>query len=317
MSALLRHVVVVGGNGFVGSAVCRIALASNLQVTSISSSGRPYETAKGHTPAWVHKVNWQKGDALNPSTFEHLFDDAYAVVHTLGTLFEGSSGDYKTALRQSNFSALAQNFVGALTSRSPLQASSNRSYQALNRDSALRVCEAFLRSRPPKTPEAPRPFVYLSAEDVFRPFVPAGYIITKRQAEIAIRENVKDGQGQFKPVFIRPGLIYHAHQRPLTTLPATLIDVSSTLHKKAIGYPTPAGVLRSLAPRGTSEDLSDASPFSAIANAMTVPPLHVDQVAQTIVKALDPDRQDIVNVVGVEEMTALLREERNSVAYSS
>lgn len=47
---------IFGGNGFVGSAIARKAVARGWAVTSLSRSGRPFETPAGHTPAWVHKV---------------------------------------------------------------------------------------------------------------------------------------------------------------------------------------------------------------------------------------------------------------------
>jgi len=102
MNPTLQHILVIGGNGFIGidlssqdklmssdpctgSAVCKAAVTRGMQVTSIrlaclflpwrgsfwqadvlilpnfqlgpfSSSGQPYRTVKGHTPAWVHKV---------------------------------------------------------------------------------------------------------------------------------------------------------------------------------------------------------------------------------------------------------------------
>ena len=45
---------------------------------------------------------------------------------------------------------------------------------------ALRVCEAFVESTPEVELPGPRAFVYVSAEDIFRPFVSARYIETKR-----------------------------------------------------------------------------------------------------------------------------------------
>lgn len=69
---------------------------------------------------------------------------------------------------------------------------------------------------------ANRPFIYVSAEDIFRPFVPDGYIRTKRQAEEAvlalcadsalrarIAQEGEEGQaadgGVVRPVLVRPG----------------------------------------------------------------------------------------------------------------
>lgn len=52
-----------------------------------------------------------------------------------------------------------------------------------------------------------RTFVYVSAEDVFRPFVPQRYIETKRQAEreLALR-SMEDAETSIRTVFIRPGM---------------------------------------------------------------------------------------------------------------
>jgi len=65
------------------------------------------------------------------------------------------------------------------------------SYEVLNRDSALRVCETFLSISPNVQSVGPRPFVYVSAEDIFRPFISARYIETKREAEQGIEEMMR------------------------------------------------------------------------------------------------------------------------------
>jgi hypothetical protein len=70
---------------------------------------------------------------------------------------------------------------------------------------------------PSSSSPTPRPFVYVSAEDIFRPIVPDGYIRTKRQAEQAILALCADSQqraqteethedgGAIRPVLVRPG----------------------------------------------------------------------------------------------------------------
>ena len=45
-----------------------------------------------------------------------------------------------------------------------------------------------MASKPEVELPHPRAFVYVSAEDIFRPFIPARYIETKRQAELDIRD---------------------------------------------------------------------------------------------------------------------------------
>jgi hypothetical protein len=54
-------------------------------------------------------------------------------------------------------------------------------------------------------PSKARPFVYVSAEDIFRPVIPARYIETKREAERAI-EQMMSLNSQFRGVYIRPSV---------------------------------------------------------------------------------------------------------------
>lgn len=70
---------VLGGNGFVGSAVCRAAVAEGYQVVSLNRSGPPPYSA-----AWVDEVTWIRGDV-----FTTMWDSAgtagvVAVVSCLG-----------------------------------------------------------------------------------------------------------------------------------------------------------------------------------------------------------------------------------------
>ncbi|TFK42533.1 hypothetical protein BDQ12DRAFT_676377 [Crucibulum laeve] len=312
MSTALKRILVVGGNGFIGSAVCKAAIARGWQVTSVSSSGQPFRTAKGHSPAWASKVDWQKGDALHPQSFAHLFPQVGGVVHTLGILIENER--YKKAVQNGNVPELVGSFfqaVGLGTQGNPLrqktEAERKGSYESLNREAALSVCNAFVSSTPaPETNNVPRPFVYISAEDIFRPVIPARYIETKREAEQGIQEIMRD-KPDYRGVFIRPSLVYHAHYRPMTTPAAVLLDLSSSIHAKVPrSLPTPAGLLRSLGSVGNSS-AADESPssFASMANALVIPPIHVDHVADAICVALDSS-QEVRGVVNVRRMRELI-----------
>jgi len=66
-----------------------------------------------------------------------------------------------------------------------------------------------------KTRTTPRPFVYISAEDMLRPVIPARYIETKREAERRIEEMMID-KPDYRAVYIRPStcasaVIYTSH----------------------------------------------------------------------------------------------------------
>jgi hypothetical protein len=130
---------------------------------------------------------------------------ATAVVHTLGTLFEGQK--YKQTLKDGDvFGLFASVFQGS-RSANPLEHNSEEesmgSYEVINRDTALRVCETFLSSQPPPALDSPRTFIFVSAEDIFRPWIPARYIETKREAEFRIDQILSNNQ-DFRSVHIRP-----------------------------------------------------------------------------------------------------------------
>ncbi|KAH7921743.1 NAD(P)-binding protein [Leucogyrophana mollusca] len=313
MHPAIQKVLVVGGNGFIGSAVCKAALARGMEVTSISSSGRPYRTPKGHTPAWASKVDWRKADALRPETYAQLLSGVNAVVHTLGTLLE--DGQYKAALANGDVSGLVRHFVSGLAGHgnNPLERKpddqTNTSYEIMNRDSALRVCEAFTSSSPVGETAEVRPFVYISAEDIYRPLISARYIETKREAERRIEQLISD-KPHYRGVYIRPSLVYHAHHRPLTSPLAALIDLSATLHENLPpNLPTPSSILRSLGsafpPASSPNSQATPSSLESMANALTIPPIHVEHVAEAICVALDPIKS-VRGVVGVREMRELI-----------
>ncbi|KAI0647083.1 NAD-P-binding protein [Trametes meyenii] len=315
MEPLIQKIVVIGGNGFVGSAVCRTALARGMQVASVSSSGKPWQTPKGHTPAWVDKVEWHKGDALRPETYAHLLPGATAVVHTIGTLFEKSA--YKGALKDGNVprfvNSVAAGATGGGASANPLESEHKRregSYALINRDTALTVCEAFVNSKTTTKLDGPRAFIYLSAEDCGRPVIPAGYIETKREAEAGIEAMTNDANTDFRGVYIRPSLIYHPHFRPIISPVAALLDLSATIHSKApAGFPTPSAILRTLGgflPRPARPDLTPDSPLHALARSLTIPPIHVDHVAEAVCIAANNARPDVRGPYGVAEMRELI-----------
>ncbi|SNX87480.1 uncharacterized protein MEPE_06190 [Melanopsichium pennsylvanicum] len=366
--------LVVGGAGFLGSAISKAALAKGWRVLSISPSGTPYHTPAGHRPAWSSSPNieWHAADALDPSTYAHLVDRATAAVHTVGILLESDyksssasplrnaivgvakgwglrlphSGDDSNPLRDSKYPQGADSL--AQSSRTAF----NFSYEHMNRDSAIAVAHTFLSSlrhrsfHPPQASSSvtlsdPAPFIYISAEDLFRPVVDARYIKTKRQAESAIARLAahhhapqsrssprhgtltildSDGAGLeaelgdessgsvgsssnstsapnlARPVFLRPGLMYHPHTRPASTLPAAILEASAALHRSPplpLPIPTPAQLIAKLS----------SSASQSMARLLTTPPLHIDTVAKAVCAAIeDQSVFGPVDVYGIRKL---------------
>lgn len=67
-------VIVVGGNGYVGSRMCEQAILNGYNVISISRSGtKPGWTSSDNI--WSSKVEYVKGDALKPDTMKPYFSN--------------------------------------------------------------------------------------------------------------------------------------------------------------------------------------------------------------------------------------------------
>ncbi|KAI5656362.1 hypothetical protein M9H77_25155 [Catharanthus roseus] len=73
-----ERIVVLGGSGFVGSAICKAAVSKGIEVVSLSRSGRP-----SVSDSWVDQVTWKSGDVFY-ANWEEVLAGATAVVSTLG-----------------------------------------------------------------------------------------------------------------------------------------------------------------------------------------------------------------------------------------
>nr|CAB3484416.1 unnamed protein product [Digitaria exilis] len=75
---IVADIVVLGGSGFVGSAICKAAVSKGIEVVSLSRSGRP-----SYSDSWVDQVNWLAGDVFY-ARWDEVLVGATAVVSTLG-----------------------------------------------------------------------------------------------------------------------------------------------------------------------------------------------------------------------------------------
>ncbi|GAB4834782.1 hypothetical protein Ancab_033050 [Ancistrocladus abbreviatus] len=73
-----ERLVVLGGSGFVGSAICKAAVSKGIEVIGLSRSGRP-----SYTDPWVDQVSWIPGDVFYVN-WDEVLPGATAVVSTLG-----------------------------------------------------------------------------------------------------------------------------------------------------------------------------------------------------------------------------------------
>ncbi|ODA78816.1 hypothetical protein RJ55_06200 [Drechmeria coniospora] len=265
MSAAKR-LVVCGGSGFLGSRICKYAVARGWDVTSVSRSGEPKwdaVTASPDTPSWAHKVSWERADILRPATYAPLLRGADAVVHSMGILLEA---DYKgvvsgkespVAALQRMFSPTSDRSANPLEKRSgedikPRDVKDQFSYGVMNRDSAVSLAkhaaEASVAS-----------FCYISACGG-APVMPPRYISTKRQAEVTIATSFHD----MRSLFIRAPFMYDG-SRKFTMGLAAMAGAGAIFNNLTAHY------------------------LDGFLGAAGAKPLRVDVVAEAVVEALEDE----------------------------
>jgi NADH dehydrogenase len=80
----MEHLVVTGGNGFLGKAICRLASMNAIPVVSISRAGRPH----GVYEVGYETVKWVSADVFAPDSWNIYLENCRAVIHCIGILEE-------------------------------------------------------------------------------------------------------------------------------------------------------------------------------------------------------------------------------------
>lgn len=81
--------LVPGGNGFIGTHICRIAVQNDHDVAAFGRTGRPPLAPDRHP--WTKKVEWRAADVFAPDTWRDLLEGTDAVVHCIATISETPS----------------------------------------------------------------------------------------------------------------------------------------------------------------------------------------------------------------------------------
>ncbi|GFF51346.1 uncharacterized protein C1840.09 [Aspergillus lentulus] len=274
-----KRVVVAGGNGFLGSRICKSAVNRGWSVTSLSRSGEPRwdtVTSSHNRPTWANSVEWAKADILKPDTYKPFLRDADVVVHSMGILIEA---DYKGVVRgkepivsglQRAFSSSKLGSQNPLTRRDgerlkPQERDGQLTYEIMNRDSAIALAKESSSEHVPT-------FVYISAASG-APMLPSRYITTKREAETTIASELPE----LRSIFIRPPFMYDSSRK--FTLPIALGGFVASQFNALLG-----DRLRFL-------------------GAMVDKPFQVDLVGEAVVEAMEDE--SIRGAVGTKQIEDL------------
>ncbi|KXT17656.1 hypothetical protein AC579_10119 [Pseudocercospora musae] len=278
-AAAKRKLVVCGGNGFLGSRICKAAVARDWDVVSISRSGEPHwPSVSSHqtAPAWSRSVTWRAANILHPDTYKSDLEGAHAVVHSMGILLEA---DYKGALtgKESPIAGLRRAFSAQKQggNSNPLQKGQRIepgekdgqiTYELMNRDSAIVLAREANEA-------GVKAFAYISAA-AGAPILPGRYISTKREAESTISSEFP----KMRNLYYRPGFLFDSSRT--FTVPMAAVTYAGFIANSLTG-----GNLTWLMGAGGAK------------------PLKADLVAEAVVEGLSDDKvKGPIEVKEIEEL---------------
>jgi nucleoside-diphosphate-sugar epimerase len=200
-----KRVAVFGGTGYVGSQVCERLVNKGYEVTGVSRRGQNPRPGKSDA---LDQVNWVSGDATKPADVQKIVDNADAIVHAVGLLFDVESG----------LQGLNTIVSGSGSIPDPEQST----YDNITRKTMFNVVDAIeKKARNPinviKNGNAKTPLAFVSCAEAGWPDVQFGDFVEKKLAPewlkkylIAKRsvEERLDGSSAIRPVVVRPSLIW-------------------------------------------------------------------------------------------------------------
>ncbi|KAI5286360.1 hypothetical protein KEM52_002029 [Ascosphaera acerosa] len=230
-----------------------------------SRTGEPDWRTQFHErekPRWAKHVEWAKADLLQPGSYKGLLDGRDAVVHSMGILLEANYKGFVSG-KEGAFGVVRR----LLKKQAEVGANEKPgvTYNEINKGSA--------ETNVSKVPT----FVYLSAA-ASAPFLPFGYLNSKREAEDLIAAEFP----ALRSVFMRPTFIYDS--------------------TRAVSLPIAAGGYL-----GHEADLLAKGRLRAWLGAMAMKPVKVDIVGEAVVEAIadeqvrgavEPEALEVLGVRG-------------------
>ncbi|CAO3670233.1 unnamed protein product [Rhizopus stolonifer] len=268
---IARKLLVVGGTGFLGLNVCKLATQRGWETVSLSRKGEPSVFQQKGKPEWAEKVQWASGNSLEPESYKEILSGVTDVVHSVGILLER---DYKSLAQSQSLCEVVDKLPGVFLNDhgNPLDSKFENTirptYEMMNRDTAISVANEVAKLPSIKS------FVYISASQAL-PFIDPRYYTTKREAEVHLfrKEN-------FKTIALRPGLMYDI------TRPALAPVVDALKFVNTITKPF-------------RKDIASLPGGRVI----TTPPLGTEQVARAVIASIEASEHGIFDVDDIERLS--------------
>ncbi len=191
MSEQKGKLLLLGGTGFVGSEILKVATGQGYKVVALSRRGLPPGGAPPNS-----NVEWRTGNAVDPAVVPAILAEGgfSGVIHAVGMLFEGD--------------------LNRLASGSGSVPTPGSTYDDVTRKTALNALAALAATA---APGAAAPFAFVSAAEARWTFDGAfqgtplewlrRYLIAKRAVEDALL-NQYTADGRIRPIIVRPSLVW-------------------------------------------------------------------------------------------------------------
>jgi len=197
-----KNVVILGGTGYVGNTVAKIAVERGHRVTSLSRRGPPSGSSA------VSGVTYLAGDATDPKVVDDALKGCDAVVHALGLLFDATTP--------------GGGALNLIVSGSKSRPGPESTYDAITRQTAVYAISFLKRQqnglRNPFSANPPIPFCFVSAAEAGWPEMGGGEFVEKNIAPAPLKRylaakrevetELSGSTGFLRPVVLRPSLIW-------------------------------------------------------------------------------------------------------------
>jgi len=221
-------ILVLGGTGFLGQAVCKRALAEGFQVTSLSRRGLPplSDDEDRKRSSTKFEIDFRQGDARNKACVSTILAEGgyTGIVHCIGLLLDEDSG-----------LSLLNQFVSGSRSIPDVE-STYDTITRLTAFNAIDIATEYVSSNNLDD----FVFCFTSAAEAGWPNVPGGdfvegilpdfmkrYLVAKR----AVEAKLDDASSIIRPIIVRPSLIYSMDR------PESFFSVSAFFAGNIIGLP--------------------------------------------------------------------------------
>jgi len=193
-----KSIVVFGGTGYVGSAVCERLIQKGYKVTGVSRRGTNPKPGDVN----LDQVDWVCGDATNTKDVKGLVSKADGVVHAVGLLFDVESG--------------LQN-LSPIVSGSGSVPGDTSTYDVVTRQTMFNVIDAVERKATNPFQQTKTPLCFVSCAEAGWPDVEFGSTVEEKLAPewlrryLAAKRAVEGKLGSAKgirSVIYRPSLIW-------------------------------------------------------------------------------------------------------------